>query len=170
MRLTEEETEPSRFLRFERVLAHGMKENGFRVDRGGARDVEWECCLAHGMMSEGGDGFSFGHAKPLKEPAAPSRHVFPDGVDCRMRLVRCVAMRNRLDGFDLGHGVRGVTLEGCFGDGNGWAEYYARDLKVWSGGNAFRRCRMTGRSQFVSGSSELEDFRSGTKPGSPEAT
>lgn len=165
MRLTEEETEPNRFLRFERVLAYGMKENGFRVDRGAAHDVEWECCLAHGMQSEGGDGFSFGHVKPIPG----SRHDYPDGWDGRLKLVRCVAMRNRLDGFDIGHGVRGVTLEGCFGDSNGWAEYYARDLKVWSGGNVFRRCRMTGRAQFVSGSSLLEDFRAGTKPGSPEA-
>ena len=169
LRIAEEETEPSRFLRFERVLAYGMKENGFCVNRGAAYDVDWDCCLAHGMRSEGGDGFSFQHVKAVKGTEPSSRHVFPNGVDYRMRLVRCVAMGNRLDGFDLGNGVGGVTLEKCFGDGNGWAEYYARDLKVWSGGNVFRRCRMTGRAQFVSGSSTLEDFRAGTKPGSPEA-
>lgn len=146
----------SRWVRFERVLAYGMKENGFAVEPGAAFDIEWDCCLAHGMQSKGGDGFCF-------------KHVAPAEVDYRMRLVRCVALRNRLDGFDLGKGVGGVTLQFCLGDSNAWAEFYAKDLKVWSGGNTFRRCRMTGRSQFVSGSSTLEDFKTGTKFDSPEA-
>ncbi|MFZ4696197.1 MAG: DUF1565 domain-containing protein, partial [Verrucomicrobiia bacterium] len=102
LRIAEEETEPSRFLRFERVLAYGMKENGFSVNRGAAYEVDWDCCLAHGMRSEGGDGFSFQHVRAVKGTEPSSRHVFPVGVDYRMRLVRCVAMGNRLDGFDLG--------------------------------------------------------------------
>ncbi len=166
--INEDETEPNRFIRFERVLAYGVKETGFAVTRGAAYDVEWECCMAHGMMSNGGDGFSFQHVVPGKhdEPGVP--HVSPEGVNYRMRLTRCVAMENRLDGFDIGKGVGGLTLQFCLGDRNAWAEYYAKDLKVWSSGNTFIRCRMTGRVQFISGTHTLEDFRSGTKFDSPE--
>lgn len=167
--LANDEVEPNRFIRFERVLAHGMKENGFAVEPGAAFDVDWECCLAHGLQSTGGDGFCFMHVKQVKDKPLYSRHAFPDGLDYRMHLVRCVAMRNRLDGFDLGNGVGGITLQYCLGDCNAWGEFYAKDLKVWSSGNVFRRCRMTGRVQFISGTSTLEDFRSGTKSDSPEA-
>ena len=152
---------PSGAVRFHRCLAYGLKECGFSVQAGAAFDVQWDCCIAHGMDSGGGDGFSFGHVIRDDNP------LYHNGVDYRMKLTRCAALRNRLDGFDLGNGVGGLTLEYCLGDRNGWGAYYAKDLKVWTGGNTFRHCRMTGRVLFVRGTAALEDFKTGVKEDGP---
>lgn len=157
----------SQFVQFDHVLAYGMKENGFGVAAGSAYDVQWNCCIAHSMQSSGGDGFSFSHVVPVANQPARSLRQFPNGIDYRMRLTRCVALRNRLDGFDIGHGVGGITMEHCLGDGNGIAAYYSKDLKVWSSGNTFRRCRMTGRILFVGGSNYMQDLKTGVKEDGP---
>lgn len=159
---------PNRFIRFQRVLAYGLKENGFCVQPGAAYDVEWDSCVAHSMDSNGGDGFSFSHVTPTDSPDHHPGRMFPNGIDYRMRLVRCAALRNRLDGFDLGQGVGGLTLEYCLGDGNGWGAYYAKDIKIWSSNNTLRRSRMTGRILFVRGVNTMEDFKTGVKEEGPE--
>jgi hypothetical protein len=159
------EEAPNQTIRFERVAAYGMKENGFGVSAGAAFDVQWNCCLAHSMESDGGDGFSFSHVTPTDPPRGC--RVFADGIDYNFHLLRCVALNNRLDGFDLGQGVGGVTLEYCLGDGNGHGAYYAKDIKVWSSNNNLLSTRMTGRILFVKGVNRLEDFKTGVKE--PEA-
>jgi hypothetical protein len=159
------EDQPSRGIRLERVLAYNLKECGFTVQPGALFDSCWEACIAHGMQSSGGDGFSFSHVVPNDKPGShPNRKqaAFPNGVDYRITLRRCLALRNRLDGFDLGQGVGGITLEMCLGDGNGWGEWHSKDLKVWSSNNRLIQSRMTGRTLFVKGVTEMREFMAGT--------
>lgn len=159
------EDRPNRQIRLERVLAYNLKECGFTVQPGALFDSVWESCIAHSMQSGGGDGFSFSHVVPNDSPGShPNRlhGVFPNGVDYQITLRRCLALRNRLDGFDIGQGVGGVTLEMCLGDGNAWGEWHSKDLKVWSGGNRLIQSRMTGRTMFVTGTTEMRGFMAGT--------
>jgi hypothetical protein len=154
---------PSQYIEFQRVAVYGLQENGFVVHPGAAFDVQWRQCVAHSMESHGGDGFSFSHVTPTDPPRQTPCRAFPDGINYRFLLYQCAALNNRLDGFDLGHGVGGVTLDLCLGDGNGHGAYYAKDIKVWSSNNTLRRTRMTGRILFVSGTNTLEDFKTGCK-------
>ena len=154
--------EPSRRVTVERVLVYNLKENGFVVEPGALFDSCWESCIAHGMQSSGGDGFAFLHVLPSANPSAHPNRVFPDGIQYDITLRRCLALRNRLDGFDIGQGVGGVTLELCLGDGNAWGEWHSKDLKVWSGSNRLIQSRMTGRTLFVNGTTEMRDFKAGT--------
>lgn len=159
--------EPSSRLHFERMVAYGLKENGFGVHPAAAFDCTWDCCLAHSMQSSGGDGFCFSHVSETPDKQSPCR-VYKDGIDYRFRLVRCAAVRNRLDGFDIGDGVGGVELEFCLGDGNGWGAYFAKDIKVWSSNNTLIRTRMTGRILFVNGVNRLENFKTGVAEDGPD--
>lgn len=157
--------QPSRQIRLERVLAYDLKECGFMVQPGALFDSCWESCMAHSMQSGGGDGFSFLHVLPDNSPGThPNRRkgLFPNGVDYGITLRRCLALRNRLDGFDIGQGVGGITLETCLGDGNGWGEWHSKDLKVWSGGNRLVQSRMTGRTMFITGTTAMQGFMAGT--------
>ena len=159
------EDQPSREVQLERILTYNLKECGIVVEPGALFDSCWESCIAHSMQSSGGDGFSFLHVLPTDQPGAhPNRSngIFPDGVEYNITMRRCLALRNRLDGFDIGQGVGGITLDMCIGDGNGWGEWYAKDLKVWSGKIRVRHTRMTGRTLFVSGAAEMVDFKLGS--------
>jgi hypothetical protein len=155
------EDQPNRAIKLERVLAYNLKECGFSVEPGALFESCWESCIAHAMQSDGGDGFSFSHVVPTDKAGGHPNRVFADGINYGITLRRCLALRNRLDGFDLGQGVGGVTLELCLGDGNAWGAWHSKDLKVWSGNNRLLQCRMTGRTLFVQGSTEMRGFMSG---------